>query len=144
MIRIILIGVSALLLMTCTGLDDQPLPADAKEKIYFSSFEIDPLRNSILGRIVNDSPYTLTSCQIEIKVYHISPALEGPLTLREVELGDEGVASLTPVMTERLLMREALRPEYSTEIYFEMRLHDLHGQAIYTREIIKMKGSVAS
>lgn len=133
---------TALIGTACTGLDDELLPADASGQVYFQSFEIDPARDYILGRIVNDSPYILTSCRIAINIYQDGQTQGESLRLIELQPGDSTLAHQSPDISEKLFMRETLKPGYSTEIYFELPLEHLRGQAVYTREIVELKGRV--
>ncbi|MCF7807072.1 MAG: hypothetical protein K9M49_00545 [Candidatus Marinimicrobia bacterium] len=141
--RSLSLALAGLFLLGCAGMDDQPLPADAQGQVYFQSFEIDPSRDYILGRIVNDSPYTLTSCRIAINIYHEDPTEGDALFLTEVQPGDS-LRKSSPDISEKLFMRETLKPGYSTEIYFELPMKHLSGQAVYTREIIELKGRSAA
>lgn len=138
--RLSIVLTICLLFVTCTGFDDKSLPPDAGKHIYFQEFEISPKRNYILGRIINNSPYTLTSCQIEIKIYQEGAPSDRALSLKEGKLKNVSLSGLTPILSERMFMRETLEPGYSTEIYFELSLHELQGEAIFTREIIEFKG----
>jgi len=139
-IRPVLLALVSLLLMVCAGLDDQPLPADTEGQIYFTSFEIDPRRDYVLGRILNDSPHILTSCRIVIMIYPLNQAIQDSLQLTEVSVGDSVLTNRTPAVSEKMFMRETLKPGYSTEVYFEFPMQDLKGKAVYTLEIIEMKG----
>jgi len=134
--------ISTVFCLSCTDLDDKPLPGDALGKVYFQSFEIDPNRNYILGRIVNDSPYTLTSCRIAINIYLDNLETGGSFDLKLVDPGDTSLTSKTPLITEKMFMRETLKPGYSTEVYFEFPMEQLRGRAVYTRQIIELKGKV--
>ena len=127
-------------MVACTDLDDPPLPSDAEGQVYFKSFEIDPQRNYINGRIVNDSPYTLTSCRINIDIYLSGGNPDDSLSLQMVSPKDSLLKHLSPTISEKMLMREPLKPGYSTEVYFEFPMHELHGHAFYTREINGLKG----
>lgn len=140
MMRAWVLGISTLLVLSCTGLDDKSLPADAEGKVYFQSFEIDPTRDYILGRIVNDSPYTLTSCRIRINIYQDGGVVGESLQLTELQPDDSTLTDRVPEISEKMFMRETLKPGYSTEVYFEFPMQELKGQAVYTREIIELKG----
>ena len=142
--KFFLLGIASILITACTGLDDEALPADAEGQIYFKSFEIDPRRNYINGRIVNDSPYTLTSCRIAIDIYVRGQSLGEQLQLTEVSPEDPALADLSPTISEKMFMRETLKPGYSTEIYFEFPMQDLQGEAFYTRRIMELKGRASS
>lgn len=141
--RTLVLGLFALFLLTCTGLDDKPLPSDAEGQVRFQSFEIDPKRDYILGRIVNDSPYTLTSCRIAINIYMVDQTVADSLQLTEVSPRESSLRGKNPAISEKMFMRETLKPGYSTEVYFEFPMQDLKGQAVYTREVIDLKGRTA-
>jgi hypothetical protein len=132
----------AILCSACTGLDDSPLPKDAEGQVYFQSFEIDPKRNFILGRIVNDSPYTLTSCRIVINIFAEASGDTRLVNLMPVEPGSAALKGQKPLVSEKMFMRETLKPGYSTEIYFEFPMDHLGGKAVYTREIVELKGRI--
>lgn len=139
---ILLIG--SLLIVTCTGLDDKPLPTDARGQIYFKEFELNPQRNYLLVNLINESPYTLTSCMFQVNIYSMASNQEDPLILTEVNADDmkddEGGA---PSLSEKFFIRETLKPGYSTEVYFELKLDDLGGRSVFTQEILELKGKAS-
>jgi hypothetical protein len=136
--------IASLLIVTCTGLDDKPLPTDARGQIYFNGFELNAQRNYLLVNLINESPYTLTSCKLKVNIYSIAQSQEDPLILTEVSVNDvmdgEGDA---PVLSENFFIRETLKPGYSTEVYFELKLDDLSGRSVFTQEIIELKGKAS-
>lgn len=129
---------------SCSDLDDTALPPDAKTHIYFQAFEVNARRNFVLGKLINNSPYTLTSCRFRIDIYTLSPDSQTPLSLTELEAGTEVMPHQVPVLTKDFLVREALKPGYSTEVYFELRLKDLKGPAVYSQTILELKGQVST
>lgn len=137
-----MLGFLSVLLVGCTDLDDNALPLDSHTQIYFQTFELNPERNYVLGKLINNSPYLLTSCRFRINFYPELPKSEEPLTLRKIDPKELIPLGKTPTLSKDFFIREPLKPGYSTEVYFEIRLNDLNGSTDFTREIIELKGRV--
>jgi len=138
--RSLLVLLSGLLLAACTGLDDEPLPKDTDDKIYFQEFELNAELNYVLTKLINESSYTLTSCRFRVNIYPSSSTTDTPLQLTEVKLGDNILQGILPALSESFFIRETLEPGYSTEVYFELALDRLYGPAVFTKEIVELKG----
>ena len=136
--------IASLLIVACTGLDDKPLPSDARGQIYINGFELNAQRNYLLVNLINKSPYTLTSCKFQVNIYSIAQSQEDPLILTEVSADDvKDVEGYVPVLSENFFIRETLKPGYSTEVSFEFKLDDLSERNVFTQEIIELKGKVS-
>lgn len=139
MMRVAISTLSFLLLLGWTGLDDQPLPSEATAHISFQSFEIDPSRNYFIARLVNNSPYLLSSCRINLSIYQESSLPPNELILSEWSpFGD--LPSSGPIVSENFLIRDPLRPGYSNEVYYELKMDHLRGTAVYVKGLSDLKG----
>ncbi|MCF7823919.1 MAG: hypothetical protein K9N35_07065 [Candidatus Marinimicrobia bacterium] len=144
MSRNILLLLLICLMWNCTGLDDKKLPTDANGQIYFEEFELNTQRNYLLVKLVNESPYTLTSCKFSVNFYSTTSSQESPLILTEVSSDDVlDLLESVPKRSEIFFIRETLKPGYSTEVYFELNLDDLSRRTIYTQEILELKGKIS-
>ncbi|MCF6237364.1 MAG: hypothetical protein L3J79_00880 [Candidatus Marinimicrobia bacterium] len=132
------------LFAACTDFDDQALPTDAQGQIYFQEFELNADRGYVLTKLINDSPYTLTSCRFRIKIYPQNSTSELPLKLSEVSSDDFRTSGSAPGLTEDFFIRETLEPGYSTEVYYELQLKGLGGLAVFTKELVSLKGRAAT
>jgi len=127
-------------IFSCSGLDDQVLPPDANDQIKFQSFEIDPSRNYILARIINDGPHTLTSCRLSVSFFRQSNLPPNQFILTELNGSQASKVKELAFLRESFLIREPLKPGYSTEVYYELKIDQLRGSAFYTKELIDLKG----
>ena len=127
-------------LLSCVGLDDEPLPVDAAGKIHFQSFEIDPARNYFIAHIVNESTYTVSSCRIKICLYRHEALPPNSFTLTEIAPSEALISGENPFLLQEFLVRNPLTPGYSTEVYYELNLDQLRGRAVFTKEIVDLKG----
>lgn len=129
-----------LLFFSCTGLDDQSLPPEAVAKIKFQSFEIDPARNYFIAHILNESSYTLSSCRLKISLYKHEAFPPNGFTLTEADPSEIQIAGEQAFMVEEFHVRSPIAPGYSTEVYYELNLDQLRGKAVFTKEIVDLKG----
>ena len=140
--KTILLSLILILLGTCNSFDDNALPPDDHDQIYFESFELNPERNYVLTKLVNNSLYTLTSCQFNVSIYTESTPEDIPPTLTKAKPGDAIPTGYQKTLSKTFFIRETLKPGFSTEAYFELRLSDLKGPGIFTYEIDRLSGQV--
>lgn len=131
-----------ILLINCTGLDDQALPPEAAAQVTFKSFDIDPSRNYFIARLENNSPYVVSSCRIDLAIYPESPLPSHELILSE-ESPDISRSVSKALITESFLIRDPLKPGYSNEVYYELKIDQLRGTAIYVKKLSDLKGRLA-
>ncbi len=127
--KLFLSGILILIIFGCSGLDDKLLPVDALNHVEFQDVEVNPARNYIRGKLVNNSAYTLTSCKVRISIYLDSPAFAET---------DEKQAAFS----KNFFIRASLKPGYSTEVYYEVKLDGLQDYARFTSELFDLKGQV--
>ena len=139
MLRFVISTLGFILLINCTGLDDQGLPPEAAAQVTFQSFEIDPSRNYIIARLVNNSPYIVSSCRIDLAIYPESPLPPNELILSEGSR-DVGGSASEVLVSESFLIRDPLKPGYSNEVYYELKIDQLRGTAVYIKKLSDLKG----
>ncbi len=142
---VILLG---MILTNCVGLDDQKLPKSDYDKISIENFQVNLERNFISGRLVNKSSYVVTSCVFEFKLYR----LDGSRSSNSITYEANDGSTFTElnsnnrdterklVHSQKFLVREPLKKDYSTEFYFELKLDYDRGDYSYSKEIIDLKG----
>ncbi len=148
------LSVIMLLVVSCSNLDDAKIPKEAYSKVVIDNFDINTDRDFIGGRIVNNSSRVVTSCKFEFRLYRHTEQAElvkgkqpgsdnfgrdNQDEFREYSSSDS-LSGMQLLISENFLVRESLKPGYSTEFYFELTMDfDFHSYA-YSKEIIQLKG----
>lgn len=136
---------SVALLMACSLMDDNSIPKNEFPKMEISDFEVDMMRWYIRGKIQNNSQYDVSSAILKFDLYsqnmltRASRDFRDHRSARSYSVGD----SLDParlLISKNFLIREPLKPGYSTEFYFELKMDYNFSEYFYTYEIVELKG----
>lgn len=132
-------GLSILLLsVSCSVMDDKNLPEDQLEQVKMSDFEVNLDRDFIRGKIQNIGNHHITSSIFRFELFAENTGLPGP-AVQEVT-GHIQQTMKEPLLSQNFVVREPLKPGYSTEFYFELKMDFDDLRFLYTYEIIQLKG----
>lgn len=140
--RTILSGAMIILLLGCIGMDNESIPLEQFDKVKISDFEVNLERDYIRGRIENQGTYDITTSIFKLILYSQErSATEGSNQVPNIRhVQASMVEPNSQLFTQNFVVREQLKPNYSTEFYFELKL-DYEGiDILYTYEIIDLKG----
>jgi len=126
------------LVTSCTVMDDKDLPVDQLKLTEISDFEVNLDRDFIRGRIQNNGDHNITSSIFRFELFAEQTGTSGPMTQKV--RGDLGLALKEPLLSQNFVVREPLKPGYSTEFYFELKMDFEHPRFLYAYEIIQLKG----
>jgi len=141
----IMMWIPLMLLMTCSVMDDKAIPPDQFNQVEISDFEVNLQRDYIRGKIQNNGKHDITSSIFRFDLYsENASAPENDINYKRGSmLRYTGGDSLNPsrlLLSQNFVVREPLKPGYSTEFYFELKMdYDLLS-FLYTYEIIQLKG----
>lgn len=140
---VLLLCLTVFLFMNCTGMDNETIPSDQYEEVKINAFEVNLERQYIRGEIQNLSEYDITTSIFRLVLYGAERKPEGRgIHVSIVQHAGPEVIDLPPrLFSQDFVVRERLKPGYSTEFYFELKM-DYEGMDIlYTHEIIGLKGN---
>jgi len=135
----------AILLMNCSIMDDNSLPVDQFNQVQISDFEVNMQRDYIRGKIQNIGEHNITSSIFEFEIYTGNPGAAGNTNLmnKNSVINYTGRDPLDPaklLLSQNFVVREPLKPGYSTEFYFELKMDYEFYEFFYTYEIVQLKG----
>lgn len=108
----------------CSMMDDNTLPQDQFDQIVISDFEVNMDRDFIRGKIQNKGHHEVTSSIYKFEIY---PASASP-------------DSAKALLSQNFIVREPLKPNYSTEFYFELKMDYDETDFVYIYDIVQVKG----
>jgi hypothetical protein len=140
----IFILISAILFWTCSKMDDHAIPMDQYGQVEISDFEVNMERDYIRGKIQNNGEHDITSSIFNLEIYsRDSESVKTSFDGENHIVRYTGVDSLEPsrlLLSQNFVVREPLKPGYSTEFYFELKMDYEVTGFLYTYEIIQIKG----
>ncbi|MCF7826400.1 MAG: hypothetical protein K9M55_06710 [Candidatus Marinimicrobia bacterium] len=143
--NIIMASMLVALLMACSVMDDKSIPKNQYPQVEISDFEVDMARGYIRGKIQNNSQYDVSSAILKFELYSQSMLTRGSnnfryrSSARRYAVGDSPDPA-TLLLSKKFLIRESLKPGYSTEFYFELKMDNDFSECLYTYEIVELKG----
>ncbi len=114
----------ALLLITCAKMDDDSIPRDQFNQVEISDFEVNMDRDYIRGKIQNNGDHNITSSVFKFEIY----------------AGNDSLDSSNLLLSQNFVVREPLKPGYSTEFYFELKMDYNVSTFLYAYDIVQIKG----
>ena len=112
------------LLMACSIMDDNTIPRDQFDQVEISDFEVNMDRDYIRGKIQNNGSHNISSSIFKFEIY----------------AGVDSLDASRLLLSQNFVVREPLKPGYSTEFYFELKMDYDHSNYFYTNDIIQIKG----
>ena len=134
-----------ILIATCSTMDDNSIPRDQFSQVQISDFEVNMDRDYIRGKIQNNGKHDITSSIFEFALYSGSfePAENTQQmranSIREY-LGEGSLDTSKLLLLQNFVVREPLKPDYSTEFYFELKMDYESTNFLYTYDIVQIKG----
>jgi len=120
----IILMIPAILLITCSQMDDDSIPRDQFNQVAISDFEVNMDRDYIRGKIQNNGEHNITSSVFKFEIY----------------AGNDSLDSSKLLLSQNFVVREPLKPGYSTEFYFELKMDYEFSNFLYTYNIVQIKG----
>ena len=120
----ILMMLPAVLFMTCSQMDDNSIPRDEFAQVEISDFEVNMDRDYIRGKIQNNGTHNITSSIFKFEIY----------------TGADSLDSSKVLLSQNFVVREPLKPGYSTEFYFELKMDYDYTIFHYSYDIVQIKG----
>jgi len=144
-IKSIIMCLPVILFMNCSIMDDNSLPGDQFNQVQISDFEVNMQRDYIRGKIQNHGEHDITSSIFKFKIYTGNSETSGNTNLinENSAMMYTGKDSLDPsklLLSQNFVVREPLKPGYSTEFYFELKMDYEFYDFLYTYEIVQLKG----
>ncbi len=144
-LKTIIMILPVVLLVNCSIMDDNSLPAHKFNQIQISDFEVNMQRNYIRGKIQNNGEHDITSSIFNLEIYRDDSERSGNSNLMSENTVTEytGKEVLNPenlLLSQNFVVREPLNPGYSTEFYFELKLDYQFDEFLYTHKIVQLKG----
>ncbi len=129
----------------CTVMDDNSVPKERFNQIEISDFEVNIDRDYIRGKIQNNSDLDITSSIFTFELYsgNFGEYENNKNYLQSSIAFHAGPDSLSPsklLLSQNFVVREPLKPNYSTEFYFELKMDYDISNFLYTHEIFQIKG----
>ncbi len=136
---------SAFLFMTCSIMDDNSIPRDQFNQVQISNFEVNMQRDYIRGKIQNTGKHNITSSIFKFEIYSGNTGASGNTNVinESSAINYKGGESLDPsklLLSQNFVVREPLKPGYSTEFYFELKMDYQFSDFLYTYDIVQIKG----
>lgn len=124
-------------------MDNESIPMDQFNKVEINDFEVNLERDYIRGRIENKGSYDLTTSIFKLNLYTKKRSeAENSSQIPQVRYAEASEIDPTyKIFSQNFVIREQLKPNYSTEFYFELRLDYEGFDILYTHEIIDLKGN---
>ncbi|NQV43038.1 MAG: hypothetical protein HQ506_11850 [Candidatus Marinimicrobia bacterium] len=105
-------------------MDDDSIPRDQFNQVAISDFEVNMDRDYIRGKIQNNGEHNITSSVFKFEIY----------------AGNDSLDSSKLLLSQNFVVREPLKPGYSTEFYFELKMDYEFSNFLYTYNIVQIKG----
>ena len=140
-----MIWISLLLIMTCSVMDDDAISKDQFNQVEISDFEVNLQRDYIRGKIQNRGKHDITSSIFRFELYSGNLGGSGDdFNYNQVSMVNSSEGdSLEPsrlLLSQNFVVREPLKPGYSTEFYFELKMDYDFSSYLYSYTIIQLKG----
>ena len=141
----ILMVLCATLITTCSTMDDNAIPKDQFNQVEISDFEVNMERDYIRGKLQNNGEHSITSSIFNFEIY--AGSIEGSGATNQmgeptsVEFaGRDSLDTSKILLSQNFVVREPLKPGYSTEFYFELKMDYEVSNFLYTYDIVQIKG----
>lgn len=136
---------SAIGFVACSIMDDNSIPRDHFSQVEISNFEVNMQRDYIRGKIQNNGEHNITSSIFELEIYSDSLAVSGNTNLMNQSsairyTGADSLDASKLLLAQNFVVREPLKPGYSTEFYFELKMDYEFSNFLYTYEIVQIRG----
>jgi len=130
------------LIVACSVMDDNPISRDQFSEVGISDFEVNMQRDYIRGKIQNHSEHNITSSIFKLEIFSGSTRAAVNSSVGTVirHMGSESLDLSKLLLSQNFMVREPLKPGYSTEFYFEVKMDYDLSDFLYTYEIVELKG----
>jgi len=133
------------LFAACTVMDDNSIPRDQFDQVEISDFEVNLARDYIRGKIQNNGKHEISSSIFKFDLYSGKLSASGGRNSHDqnsisIKKGSESIDSSFLLLSQNFVVRETLKPGYSTEFYFELKMDYDFSDYLYNYEIIHLKG----
>ncbi|MBT3228036.1 MAG: hypothetical protein HOD43_04475 [Candidatus Marinimicrobia bacterium] len=142
---VITMWLTGILILSCSVMDDTTIPKDQFTQVEISDFDVNMQKDYIRGKIQNNGEHNITTSIFKFEIYVGSQEVSRRTNLMNESSANKytGKDSLNPLnllLSQNFVVRETLKPGYSTEFYYELRMDYEFHDFLYTYEIVQLKG----
>ena len=133
------------LFLGCTVIDDKAIPKEQFSQVEISDFEVNMQRDYIRGKIQNNGEHNITSSIFKLEIFSGSTRASVNSSVGRNSsviryMGSDSLDISKLLLSQNFMVREPLKPGYSTEFYFEVKMDYELSDFLYTYEIVELKG----
>ena len=152
LLRLGVFCLSLFLVAGCTVADDDVIDKAEYHQMEISDFEINMEHNYIRGKLQNNGSHHITSTHFKLELFRNEPQSKASIPNRsrkilqnhafkisEASPGDS-LYDVNQTLSKIFIVREPLKPSYSTEFYFELKMDDPSQDYLYTLRVVQLKG----